>query len=44
MNGDQMISKLRHKQTGTNNVVNTINNEQLTKNNLACMKIAHLNV
>ena len=49
MNGDQMILKLRHKQTETNNgasnvIMNTNNNEQLTKNNLACMKIAHLNI
>ena len=49
MTGDQVILKLRHKQTGTNNgasnvIVNTDNNEQLTKNNLACMKIAYLNI
>ena len=49
INGDQVILKLRHKQIGTNNgasnvIMNTNNNEQLTKNNLACMKIAHLNI
>ena len=27
-----------------NVIVNTINNEELTKNNLACMKMAHFNV
>ena len=49
MNGDQVILKLRQNQTGANNgaskvIVNTSNNEQLTKNSLACMKIAHLNI
>ena len=49
MNGDQVILKLRHKQTGTNDgasnvIVNTNKNEQLTKINLACIKISHLNI